>query len=36
MNAAGAKFTNLTADFDGMDTWPMWSTDGHYLFRERP
>src|ERR1039457_1835590 len=32
MDVATRKFTNLTADFDGMDTWPMWSTDGHIYF----
>jgi len=32
MDVASAKFTNLTQDFDGMDTWPMWSTDGHIYF----
>src|SRR5260370_8957363 len=32
MDIASRKFTNLTADFDGMDTWPMWSTDGHIYF----
>src|SRR5260370_37550975 len=32
MDIASRKFTNLTSDFDGMDTWPMWSADGHIYF----
>ena len=32
MDTANVKFTNLTPDFEGMDTWPMWSTDGHIYF----
>lgn len=31
MDIAARKFTDLT-DFDGMDTWPMWSRDGHIYF----
>jgi tricorn protease len=31
MEIAAKKFTDLT-DFDGMDSWPMWSTDGHIYF----
>ena len=31
MDIANKKFTDLT-DFEGMDTWPMWSGDGHIYF----
>ncbi|MDP8982186.1 MAG: S41 family peptidase [Acidobacteriota bacterium] len=31
MDIASKKFTDLT-DFDGMDSWPMWSKDGHIYF----
>jgi tricorn protease len=31
MDVASKKFTDLT-DFDGMDTWPMWSAEGHIYF----
>ncbi|HKX29193.1 MAG TPA: biopolymer transporter Tol, partial [Blastocatellia bacterium] len=31
MDIAAKKFTDLT-DFDGMDSWPMWSQDGHLYF----
>jgi tricorn protease len=31
MEIAAKKFTGLT-DFDGMDSWPMWSRDGHIYF----
>ena len=31
MDVAAKKFTDLT-DFDGMDTWPMWSGEGHIYF----
>jgi len=31
MDIANKKFTDLT-DFDGMDSWPMWSTDGFIYF----
>jgi tricorn protease len=31
MEIAAKKFTDLT-DFDGMDSWPMWSRDGHIYF----
>lgn len=31
MDLATHKFTDLT-DFPGMDTWPMWSRDGHIYF----
>ncbi len=31
MDIAARKFTELT-DFDGMDSWPMWSRDGHIYF----
>jgi tricorn protease len=31
MDASTRKFTDLT-DFEGMDTWPMWATDGHIYF----
>ena len=31
MDIAAKKFTDLT-DFDGMDSWPMWSRDGHIYF----
>ena len=31
MDVAGRKFTDLT-DFEGMDSWPMWSRDGHIYF----
>ncbi len=32
MDIAAKKFTDLTADFDGLDSWPMWSTDGFIYF----
>jgi len=32
MDIAARKFTDLTADFDGIDSWPMWSTDGFIYF----
>jgi len=32
MDIAAKKFTDLTADFDGIDSWPMWSTDGFIYF----
>src|SRR5260370_15174377 len=32
MDIASRKFTNLTADFDGIDSWPMWSNDGYNYF----
>ncbi|MGE0885602.1 MAG: S41 family peptidase [Blastocatellales bacterium] len=31
MDVAAKKFTDVT-DFDGMDSWPMWSRDGHIYF----
>src|SRR5262245_53557735 len=31
MDIAAKKFTDIT-DFDGMDSWPMWSQDGHVYF----
>lgn len=31
MDIAAKKFTDLT-DFDGMDSWPMWSQDGYIYF----
>ena len=31
MDIASKKFTDVT-DFDGEDSWPMWSTDGHIYF----
>ena len=31
MDVAAGKFTDLT-DFDGLDSWPMWSTDGFIYF----
>lgn len=31
MDIAAKKFTDVT-DFDGMDSWPMWSRDGHIYF----
>ncbi|HXG91861.1 MAG TPA: S41 family peptidase [Blastocatellia bacterium] len=31
MDIAAKKFTDIT-DFDGIDSWPMWSTDGHIYF----
>ena len=31
MDVAAKKFTDVT-DFDGMDSWPMWSQDGHIYF----
>ena len=31
MDIAAKKFTDVT-DFDGEDSWPMWSTDGHIYF----
>ena len=31
MDIAARKFTDVT-DFDGMDSWPMWSTDGFIYF----
>jgi tricorn protease len=31
MDIASKKFVDLT-DFDGIDSWPMWSTDGYIYF----
>ncbi len=31
MDIASKKFTDVT-DFDGLDSWPMWSRDGHIYF----
>ena len=31
MDVAAKTFTDVT-DFDGMDSWPMWSQDGHIYF----
>ncbi|MGH9195181.1 MAG: S41 family peptidase, partial [Acidimicrobiia bacterium] len=31
MDVAARKFTHVT-DFDGMDSWPMWSRNGHVYF----
>ncbi|HJQ67469.1 MAG TPA: S41 family peptidase [Blastocatellia bacterium] len=31
MDVAAGKFTDVT-DFDGMDSWPMWASDGHIYF----
>ena len=31
MDVAAKKFTDVT-DFNGMDTWPMWSGDGYIYF----
>jgi len=31
MDIAAKKFTDVT-DFDGIDSWPMWSRDGHIYF----
>ena len=31
MDIAAKKFTDVT-DFDGMDSWPMWSQDGNIYF----
>jgi tricorn protease len=31
MDIASKKFTDVT-DFDGEDSWPMWSRDGHIYF----
>ena len=31
MDIAARKFTDVT-DFDGADSWPMWSRDGHIYF----
>jgi tricorn protease len=31
MDIAAKKFTDLT-DFNGVDSWPMWGTDGHIYF----
>jgi tricorn protease len=31
MDIATRKFTDLT-EFDGLDSWPMWSPDGHIYF----
>ena len=31
LDVAAKKFTDLS-DFDGMDSWPMWSQDGHIYF----
>jgi tricorn protease len=31
MDVAERKFTDVT-DYDGMDSWPMWSSDGHIYF----
>ena len=32
MDIAAKKFTDLTSDFDGIDSWPMWGTDGFIYF----
>ncbi|HSB10179.1 MAG TPA: S41 family peptidase [Blastocatellia bacterium] len=32
MDIAAKKFTDLTADFEGIDSWPMWSRDGNIYF----
>lgn len=32
MDIAAKKFSDLTADFEGIDSWPMWSTDGFIYF----
>jgi tricorn protease len=31
MDVSARKFTDVT-DFNGMDSWPMWSRDGHIYF----
>jgi tricorn protease len=31
MDVAAKRFTQVT-DFDGLDSWPMWSTDGNIYF----
>ncbi|HKY03270.1 MAG TPA: biopolymer transporter Tol, partial [Blastocatellia bacterium] len=31
MDTASKKFTDLT-DFEGMDSWPMWGSDGYIYF----
>jgi tricorn protease len=31
MDIAAKKFRDIT-DFDGMDSWPMWGSDGHIYF----
>lgn len=31
MDVAAKKFTQIT-DFDGLDSWPMWGSDGHIYF----
>jgi tricorn protease len=31
MDVAAKKFTQVT-DFDGLDSWPMWGSDGHIYF----
>jgi tricorn protease len=31
MDVATKKFTDVT-NFDGMDAWPMWASDGHIYF----
>ena len=31
MDVAAGKFTDVT-DFEGMDSWPMWGSDGHIYF----
>ena len=31
MDIAAKRFTDLT-DYDGIDSWPMWSTDGYIYF----
>ncbi len=31
MDIAAKKFTDVT-DFNGLDSWPMWSRDGHIYF----
>ncbi|MGZ8846236.1 MAG: S41 family peptidase, partial [Pyrinomonadaceae bacterium] len=33
-DVAAKKFTQLT-DFDGLDSWPMWSRDGIYFVSDR-
>jgi tricorn protease len=32
MDIAAKKFTDLTADFEGIDSWPMWGRDGNIYF----
>jgi tricorn protease len=34
MDIASKKFTQVT-DFNGMDSWPMWGTDGIYFVSDR-